>query len=46
MTLKGHSEYIWRIKFSPNSEFFYSISDDKTVNIWQIIIKEELKNIS
>ena len=36
LTLKGHSEPVWSVSYSPDGKRIVSGSDDKTVKIWDI----------
>jgi len=35
-TLKGHSEYVGSVAFSPDSKQVVSGSDDQTVQLWDV----------
>ena len=36
LSLRGHSEFVVRVKFSPNEDYIYSIGgQDKAVIIWK-----------
>jgi NACHT domain- and WD repeat-containing protein len=41
--LKGHTDRIWSVAISSNGKFAASGSDDKTVRIWNLESKEEIK---
>ncbi len=34
LTLKGHSELVWSVSFSPNGKRIVSGSGDKTLKVW------------
>jgi WD40 repeat protein len=36
LTLKGHSNDVWRVSFSPDGKRIVSGSTDKTVKIWDV----------
>ena len=36
LTLKGHSDIVWSVSFSPDGKQIVSGSPDKTVKVWDI----------
>jgi WD40 repeat protein len=34
LTLKGHTQWVWSVAFSPDGRRIVSGSDDKTLNVW------------
>ncbi len=45
-TLRGHSDRVWCIDFSPNAQILASASDDKTLKLWNIETGECFQTLS
>ncbi len=44
-TLRGHSDVVRRVQFSPNGKWIVSGSDDKTIRIWEVATGKEIRVI-
>ncbi len=42
LTLKGHTDRVWRAVFSPDGTRLASVSDDKTVKVWDAATGQEI----
>ena len=41
-TLKGHTDHIWGVDFSPDAKFCLSVSEDRTLKIWNLGTEDSL----
>ena len=44
-TLKGHTGYVWKVAFSPDSRYLASGSWDSTVKIWDVNSGKEVRTL-
>lgn len=44
-TLRGHSDIVWDLAFSPNGKLLASVSSDKTAKVWDWQNRELLKSL-
>lgn len=44
MKLKGHDNWIQGLHFHPNGRFLFSVSDDKTLRIWDLVSGKQVKH--
>lgn len=42
-TLKGHTDWVWHVTFSPNDQLIATASDDATIRLWDAVTGECLK---
>jgi WD40 repeat protein len=41
-TLKGHTDMVWSVAFSPDGKGLASASDDMTVKVWDVATNKEV----
>ncbi|MCB8777869.1 hypothetical protein LJE17_10105 [Planktothrix agardhii 1031] len=45
-TLRGHTDWVWDVSFSPDSKRLASASGDKTVKLWDVSAGKEIQTLT
>jgi hypothetical protein len=44
-TIEGHKDYVWSVAFSPDGRTLASTSYDRTIKLWDVASRQELKTL-